>query len=73
LTRQFQRFGQQAGSGFNPQSKKNEFSKSFSKPFQKNNRLKNQNNRLLHVFIAWREATQLDFAILGNILFLKVL
>ena len=36
---------------FNPHSKKTEFSKSFQNN-QKSNRLKNRNNRLLHVFIA---------------------
>jgi len=39
---------------------------------QKNNRLKNRNNWLLHVFIAGREATLLHSVKLGNIMFLKV-
>ena len=41
------------GLGFNPQNKKNGISKPFSiERCQKNNRLKDRNNRLLHVFIA---------------------
>jgi len=55
--------------GFNP---KNKFQTLFQK-FQKYNRLKNQNNRLLHVFIACKDATQLGSVKLGNILFLKAL
>ena len=33
---------------------------------QKNNRLKNRNNRLLNAFIAWREVIQWDSTILGS-------
>jgi len=40
-----------SGLGFNPQNKKNGISKPFQK-CQKNNRLKDRNNRLLHVFTA---------------------
>ena len=50
-----------AGLGFNPQSKKMSFQCLFQN-YQKNYRLKNRNNRLLHIFIAWREATKLDFS-----------
>ena len=40
-----------AGLGFNSQSKKTEFSKSFSKLSEKQP-IENRNNRLLHAFIA---------------------
>jgi len=56
--------------GFNPQSKKNGISKPFLK-VPKKQPIENRNNRLLHVFIALREVTQLDYVKLGNILFLK--
>jgi len=40
-----------AGLGFNPQNKKDKFSKNFPKQ-PVNNRLLSRNNRLLHAFIA---------------------
>jgi len=61
-----------SGLGFYPRNKqKMGFQRLFQK-CRKNNRLKDQNNWLLHAFTARREATLLDSVKLGNIFFLKV-
>ena len=61
-----------ASLSFNPKSKKNEFPKPYSKLSEKQ-QIEESKQRVVTCFFAWREATQLDSTILGNILFLKVL